>query len=113
MRLGWLAALAALASAVAAAQGAPPQGKAEDGADVYAAHCAGCHGPHMDDGEFGPSLKSARIARTWGKVGPAALFGYAKANMPPNQAGQLSDQEYADVVALILQANAAPAAGTP
>ena len=107
-----LLAAVGVAAAQDAAPAAPPPGVADRGGDIYRDRCALCHGAHMDDGEFGPSLKSARFQRTWGKAGTAALYAYVSHAMPPGQVGQLSEQDYVDVVAYLFQINAA-APATP
>ena len=104
------ASLAAAQDAVAPPAPGVPAGDAERGGDVYRANCALCHGASLYDGQFAPSLKGAQFRRTWGQAGPAALLAFVKRVMPPGQEGMLPDQDYADVVAYIVQANAAPPA---
>lgn len=89
------------------------QAQADQGQQVYADHCGVCHGAHMDDGEFAPSLKGARFRTHWGGKSVGALFAYVAANMPPGQSGVLSADDYADVLAYVLQSNGAPAGTTP
>ena len=39
----------------------------------------------------------------WGGKSVGALYDYIHMNMPPNEAGSLSDQRYADILAAIFQ----------
>ena len=89
------------------------QAQADQGAQVYSQHCGLCHGAHMDDGEFGPSLKGARFKRQWGGKSVGALFSYVTAAMPPGQAGTLPADDYAAVLAFVFQANGATAGAAP
>jgi hypothetical protein len=45
----------------------------------------------------------------WEGKSVAELLTYVRTMMPPGQVGTLSDQDYADVLAKILQANGVPA----
>jgi mono/diheme cytochrome c family protein len=107
------AAAAALAGAFAAAaeEGAPAftHAQAEHGGEVYAERCASCHGSDLNNGEFGPSLKGARFARKWGGRSLAELYDYMSKQMPPGQAGVLAGDDYADLMAFLLEAGGAPA----
>ena len=87
--------------------------QAEEGSDLYADRCATCHGQHLDDGEFGPSLKSARFNKRWGALPPAALYAYVSRAMPPGQAGVLAPQDYDEILAYIYQANGAAPGDKP
>ena len=88
-------------------------GQASRGQDLYADHCALCHGPHLNDGEFGPSLKGARFARRWGALPAAALYAYVSRAMPPGQVGVLGAEDYDDILAYIYQANGAAPGDQP
>jgi len=87
--------------------------QADQGADLYADHCALCHGQHLDDGEFGPSLKSARFNKRWGALPPAALYAYLSRAMPPGQVGVLAPEDYDEIMAYIYQANGAAPGDKP
>ena len=87
--------------------------QASHGADLYRDNCTLCHGPHMDDGEFAPSLKGARFKGKWGGKALDSLFVYISSTMPPGQAGSLSSEDYADLVAHILASNGAAPGDKP
>lgn len=87
--------------------------QADQGGDIYADRCAACHGEHLDDGEFGPSLKGARFAKRWGALPAAALYAYVSRAMPPGLVGVLAPQDYDAVMAYIYQANGAAPGDQP
>jgi mono/diheme cytochrome c family protein len=99
-------ALAVLAFGARAQTAAPSftRAQADHGGQIYAERCAACHGPNLDDGSTAPSLKGARFRRDWGGKSAGDLFRYLTANMPPGQAGVLAGDDYADVMAFLLQA---------
>ena len=73
------------------------------GQDVYAAECAKCHG-EQGEGGTGPVLigGSRRIA-SYGDTD--RLYDYVSRTMPFDDAGSLSEQEYWDSIAYLLDAN--------
>lgn len=87
--------------------------QADHGQGVYLDKCATCHGADLQSGEFAPSLKGARFRRTWGGQNAAALYGFVSRTMPPGQAGALSPDDYADVLAYVLSANGTTAGPEP
>src|SRR5687768_5084910 len=40
--------------------------QAAAGKETYTQSCASCHGPNLDDGEFGPPLKGVEFRQRWG-----------------------------------------------
>jgi len=89
------------------------QAQADQGGDLYRASCASCHGPALNDGEFAPPLKGVRFKSKWSGQPTGALFGYISANMPPGQAGALAPDDYANILAFLLQANGVQAGQQP
>ena len=80
--------------------------QADRGRESYAASCMDCHGANLDDGEFGGApLKGTAFRARWlgGPVG--SLFAYTTAAMPPDRAGRLPAETYADIVAYLLSRN--------
>lgn len=90
------------------ATGAYTTAQAAAGRTTYDQKCATCHGPALKGGAHGPALAGSDFQDGWGAKTTADLFGHIKANMPPGEAGSLSDEEYLRVVALVLQANGQP-----
>lgn len=75
--------------------------QAERGQDTYAGYCRSCHAAETHTG--------AAFEAAWNGKSLAQLFGLVREKMPKNEPGSLSDQEYADVVAYLLQMNHMPA----
>jgi S-disulfanyl-L-cysteine oxidoreductase SoxD len=101
--------LAASASTAFAQSAEGPSFTAEQverGRAAYNQNCQDCHGSTLDNGEFGgPPLKGGYFRNHWGAGSVADLTGYAKALMPPDRPGRLSDQTYTDLVAFLLSNN--------
>ncbi len=107
--------------------GLPPgKGTAREGAEVYARHCAACHGAKGAGGPaealvgaepagmapFGPQYEQWRSGRpdvpfTVGNYWPYAttLFDYVRRAMPPTAPGTLAADEIYSVVAWVLTQN--------
>ena len=79
--------------------------QAESGAGLYATNCAACHGANLEGTRLGPLLSGRSFLQRWGEQTPALLLGNIQANMPPGGADNLSDGDYVDIVAHILQVN--------
>ena len=75
----------------------------------YRASCNDCHGPHLDDGEFGgPPLIGAAFTGKWFKLPPGALVNYIHNAMPPDAPGRLPLGTYVEITAYILARNGLP-----
>jgi mono/diheme cytochrome c family protein len=99
--------------------GLPPgRGTSADGAPIYAARCAGCHGK---TGKEGPNdvlvgrlpgdafvfARDPRAPKTIGSYWPYAttVFDYIRRAMPPDAPGSLKDDEVYGLVAYLLVLN--------
>jgi mono/diheme cytochrome c family protein len=71
------------------------------GEQVYARACQSCHGANLE-GTVGPPLDAARLT-AYGTA--ARLYQYVRGTMPMDAPGSLSEQEYYDVIAYLLQRN--------
>jgi mono/diheme cytochrome c family protein len=79
------------------------------GSDIYSERCVQCHGDQLDNGEFGgAALNGKYFKQHWSGGAVAALVGYMKAKMPPDRPGSLTDDNYADLAAFLLDANDYP-----
>ncbi len=87
--------------------------QADQGQDVFASNCASCHGPNLNDGQFGPSLKGRGFRAKWASKSVGDIYSFAVANMPPGQAGVLPPDDYAAVMAFILSSNGVKPADKP
>ena len=88
--------------------------QARRGQQVYDQDCALCHGPELQGGEApggvpAPSLAGSEFIVFWTELSVGSLFDRIKASMPQDAPGRLADEEHADVVAYMLEANSYPA----
>jgi cbb3-type cytochrome c oxidase subunit III len=74
-----------------------------EGDELYAEFCAACHGP-SGEGGIGPALVDSEFVagQTEAELGDLILSGRPDTAMPPFE-GRLSDQELAQLVALLLR----------
>ncbi len=90
-------------------RGLPPgRGSAREGAAVYEARCAGCHGPGGSGGDGGRLVgRGAPPDKSIGTFWPHAttLFDYTRRAMPLDRPGSLSDDEVYAVTAYLLHAS--------
>jgi len=99
--------------------GLPPgRGTSADGAPIYAARCASCHGKTGKEGpndvlvgrlpgDAFPFAKDPRAPKTIGSYWPYAttVFDYIRRAMPPDKPGSLRDDEVYALVAFLLAQN--------
>jgi mono/diheme cytochrome c family protein len=89
--------------------------QAERGKQVYEAHCVTCHLPDLDGsanptaGARGAPLVGTRFVQDFGEAKVSALFNKMKRDMPSGRPGSLTDEEYLDVAAYVLDRNRFPA----
>ena len=116
-------ALVGLAAGVALAGGGPALGEgsqsgvysaaqADEGAQVYAMHCAMCHGARLEGTVETPGLVGKFVA-DWAGRPLGDLFDYLARAMPQGSPGTLTPQDNARLVAFILRSNGAPAGEGP
>ncbi len=111
------AALAGSAIAIVAGQQSPVpravHGGAgrRQGAAVYQANCASCHVADLGGRNEAPQLAGGDFMNTWRNRTTADLFDYMSSTMPPGGPSLAPDQ-YASVVAYILQQNGAQPGAT-
>lgn len=112
-------AVAGLAAVAMLAAGAPALSKgtrsgvytaeqADEGARVYAVHCAMCHGARLEGTVETPGLVGKFVAN-WADRPLGDLFEYLARAMPQGSPGTLTPHDNARLVAFILRANGAPA----
>lgn len=88
-------------------------GSAEQGAEVYALHCAACHGAEGEGGLANQlvggrgTLGSDKPVKTLGSYWPYAttVFNYLRRSMPYTQPMSLTNDEYYALTAFLLNKN--------
>jgi mono/diheme cytochrome c family protein len=89
--------------------------QAERGKKVYEENCASCHLPDLEGsnneaaGAKGAPLVGSRFVQDFGESKISDLFNKMKRDMPAGKPGTLTDQEYLDAAAFVLQRNSFPA----
>jgi mono/diheme cytochrome c family protein len=76
--------------------------QSQRGREQYDAICASCH--EGDEPEAAPPKGSEFIER-WREAPVSFLYNFIHTRMPGNKPGSLSEQNYVDLIAYILQAN--------
>ncbi len=105
-------ALAAALGAVAFAQGAAgPFTTAQAGAghQQYDANCSPCHLQDLAGTNDAPALAGPAFMGAWGGRTTAQLYSKIATTMPAGAGGSLSQQQYTDILAYILERNGARA----
>lgn len=85
------------------------EAQAKRGETLYRELCASCHLDTFTGGSEGPPLAGSIFLRNWNRRSVAELFELNGLTMPPAPMDRLSDQENADLVAVLLKANEFPA----
>ena len=83
--------------------------QARRGRRVYTQNCESCHGQELKGGEMAPSVAGSDFIVFWTELPVGSLFERIKVSMPEDGPGRLTDEEYTDVVAYLLEANDYPA----
>lgn len=83
--------------------------QAARGRETYEGACVGCHGEDLNGGDDGPALVGEGFTRHWLEDTLDGFFTKVQTQMPANSPGSLKANEYADLVAYMLQANDYPA----
>jgi alcohol dehydrogenase (cytochrome c) len=86
--------------------------QAARGASVYTQYCAVCHGANLQ-GEAGTPLMGRTFSQAYGAGTAAQLYDFISRQMPLNAPGSLSEKQYLDVTAFILERNGLPPGETP
>src|SRR5216683_4614886 len=87
--------------------------QATAGRAIYQATCSTCHLPDMKGTFEAPPLSGANFMNMWRNRPASDLFSRIRNTMPITNPGSLSDQDAANLVAFILQANGAKAGTQP
>ncbi len=117
MRAALASVACVIALSLAAARAQPSAGsftaaQAASGRASYERHCAACHLPDLR-GATGPELTGSSFLNGWGSRPASDLLTLIRSTMPPGADGTLSDQDYLEVLAYILQVNGHVAGNQP
>lgn len=83
--------------------------QAAAGHQAYENNCAPCHLQDMSGTNDAPALAGTPFMGAWGKRSTAALYSKIATTMPLGAGGSLSEKQYTDIVAYILERNGARA----
>src|SRR2546426_194489 len=73
----------------------------------YQSNCAGCHQQNLGGSGDAPPLRGTQFLTNWGPRTTRELLSFMQLTMPPDKPGVMSPDEYAGIVAFILQSNGA------
>ena len=85
------------------------EAQAARGKVTYDEQCAFCHQSDLRGQGFAPALVEDAFTSRWQDGNLGDLFTIVKATMPQDKPTSLTDDEYAAIVAYLLQANRYPA----
>jgi alcohol dehydrogenase (cytochrome c) len=73
---------------------------------LYQENCASCHLPSLQGAFEAPALIGSNFVNNWGNSPVLSLLTLVKQTMPITAPASLSDSQYSDIVAFILERNA-------
>jgi alcohol dehydrogenase (cytochrome c) len=79
--------------------------QADAGALAFGNNCAACHGVNLEGTTLGPLLSGNFFLQRWGTQTPALILNNIQSNMPPGGNEGISDGDYLNIVAHILNVN--------
>jgi alcohol dehydrogenase (cytochrome c) len=83
--------------------------QAAAGRTAYQAQCASCHLPDLKGSGDAAQLAGSEFMSAWGRRTTVELLSFMQLTMPPTRPGGLSQEEYVNIAAFLLQSNGAPA----
>lgn len=86
--------------------------QADRGMGFFGTDCATCHSNTARGSSAAPGLIGYTLDSKYADQPLYTYFDYMRSNMPPGNAGWFTDQEYADIVAYLLELHGAPAGDT-
>jgi len=85
------------------------EAQAGRGKQAYQLECASCHLDSLGGADMATGLIGEAFLTTWNELSVGDLFERVRISMPQDKPASLSRQQYADIVAYMLQANKFPA----
>src|SRR3954471_25055491 len=95
------------------ASGTYTAAQAAAGRTTYQAQCASCHLPDLKGSGDAAPLAGSEFIGAWGRRSPRELLSFMQLTMPPTRPGALSQEEYVNLAAFVLQQNGAVAGAQP
>jgi len=86
--------------------------QATRGEVVYTESCSVCHGPDLGGSDLAPALAGNEFSANWNNMKVGDLYDRVSKSMPLSAPASLTAQQYADLIAFILQKGKAPAGTT-
>ena len=86
--------------------------QAAAGRTAYQAQCASCHLPDLKGFGDAAQLAGSEFMDAWGRRTTREFLSFIQLTMPPSRPGALSQEEYVNIAAFILQSNGAAAGAT-
>ena len=83
--------------------------QAKRGRALYSETCAACHAADLSGGEMAPALAGTDFKSNWNGLSVDDLFERIKVTMPGDNAGSLSRQQTADILAFVFSISRFPA----
>lgn len=87
--------------------------QATRGTDLYQRVCSECHGDDLEGRERSPALAGSSFAQRWDGATLKKLFERMQEMPPDDPRKRLQPDQYADVLAFLLNANDVPAGSQP
>jgi len=81
--------------------------QAAAGRTAYQANCASCHLPDLKGSGDAAQLAGSEFMDAWGRRTTREFLSFMQLTMPPTRPGALSQEEYLNIAAFVLQSNGA------
>lgn len=75
---------------------------------MYRTACETCHGQTLEGSDLAPPIQGEVFLQTWDGEVLAELMMFVQETMPQNSPGELTEVDYADIVAFIRSSNGFP-----
>lgn len=85
--------------------------QAARGAEAYRATCSSCHALDLRGNSNSPGLRGIGFLFVWEGRSLGELFTQMRATMPEESPGSLTESQYLDILAFLLEQNGYPAGG--
>ena len=90
------------------ADGVYLKAQASRGEDVFRTSCETCHGTTLEGSDLAPPLQGEAFLQTWDGEVLAELMMLVQETMPQDAPGELTEENYRDLLAFVLSTNGFP-----